>query len=102
MGVNIMFDFTVDGLADEPQTKSVLGALTSLIRDQEGLAEHEVGMGWSVENGRYWISGETDYPIGISRFYAWRPHFEAAFQDRVHALAPTATTTINWQYPDDD
>ncbi|MER6308164.1 hypothetical protein ACWCXK_03465 [Streptomyces sp. NPDC001739] len=101
MGVNIMLDFEVHGLADEAQTKSVLRGLVELIR-AEGLQEHEVGLGWSVEGGRHWISGETDYPIGISRFHTWRPHFEAAFRERIQALAPAATAAINWRYPDDD
>ncbi|MEU0629997.1 hypothetical protein [Streptomyces sp. NPDC005989] len=96
MGVDIMFNFEVHGLADEAQAKSVLSTLAELVIE-EGLQEHEVGMGWSVEDGQHWISGETDYPIGISRFYAWRPHFEAAFRERVHALVPTATAALNWQ-----
>ncbi|MFD3923186.1 hypothetical protein [Streptomyces sp. NPDC058595] len=101
MGVNVMLDFEVHGLADEAQARSVLSTLAELIRE-EGLQEHEVGLGWSVEEGRHWISGETDHPIGVSRFYAWRPHFETAFRERVHTLAPAATASINWQYPDDD
>ncbi len=101
MGVNIMFDFEVHGLADEAQTRSVVSALAALI-DEHGMQEHEVGLGWSVEDGRHSISGETDYPIGVSRFYLWRPQFEAAVRERVHALAPAAVASINWRYPDTD
>jgi hypothetical protein len=101
MGVNIMFSFEVAGLADEAQTRSVLDSLAELVAE-EGLRDHEVGMGWSLQDGRHRITGETDYPIGISRFYAWRPHFEAAFHERVRALAPAATASIDWRYPDDD
>jgi hypothetical protein len=100
MGVNVMLDFEVRGLADEAQARSVVTALAELIRD-EGLAD-EVGLGWSVEDGQHWISGETDHPVGISRFHTWRPHFEASFHQRVHTLAPAATASINWQYPDND
>ena len=101
MGVNVMFDFEVHGLADEAQTRSVLGGLVELVRG-EGLEDHEVGMGWSVTDGRHRISGETDHPIGISRFYAWRPYFETAFCERVRELAPEAEASINWRYPDDE
>ncbi|MFD0338738.1 hypothetical protein ACFVH0_08560 [Streptomyces sp. NPDC127117] len=101
MGVNIMFNFEVTGLADEAQTRSVLSALAELVAE-EGLQEHEVALGWSLQDGQHWIAGETDHPIGISRFYAWRPHFEAAFHERVRALAPAATASVNWQYPDED
>ncbi len=95
-----MLDFEVRGLADEAQATSVVNALAELIRD-EGL-EDEVGVGWSVADGQHWISGETDHPVGISRFHAWRPHFEASLHQRIHTLAPAATTSINWQYPAND
>lgn len=96
-----MLDFEVHGLAGEEQVKSVVGALANLVREEDFQA-HEVGLGWSVQDGRYWISGETDYPVGVSRFHAWRPLFEAALRERVRALAPAATASINWRYPDDD
>ncbi|MFD0294944.1 hypothetical protein ACFWJS_27675 [Streptomyces sp. NPDC127061] len=101
MGVNIMFDFEVAGLADEAQTESVLSALAELLAE-EGLRDHEVALGWSIQDGRHWINGETDYPIGISRFYAWRPHFEGALQERVRTVAPAATASINWRYMDEN
>lgn len=101
MGVNVMFNLEVRGLADEAQTKAVLDSLVELIAS-EGLTDQGVGLGWSVEDGKHWISGETDFPIGISRMYAWRPRFETDFRERVLALAPAATATINWRYPDEE
>ena len=97
-----MFDFEVHGLADEAQAKAVVSAFDELIRVGEGLEPHEVGLGWSVEDGRYWVSGETDYPIRVVRSRYWRPHFEAVLRAGVEATAPGATFTINWRYPDDD
>ncbi|WP_310717642.1 hypothetical protein [Streptomyces lydicus] len=101
MGVNVMFDFEVHGLAGEEEATSVVRALAGLVRE-EGFQAHEVGVGWSVQDGRYWISGETDHPVGVSRFHSWRPRFEAVLQERVRALAPAAAASINWRYPDDD
>ncbi|MGW2181219.1 hypothetical protein ACWCXX_24595 [Streptomyces sp. NPDC001732] len=95
MGVNIMFNFEVHGLADEAETKTVLDAIAELI-SEEGFQDHEVGMGWSVIDGRHFITGETDYPVGISSFYAWRPRFETDFHERIRTLAPATTASINW------
>ncbi|WP_405793935.1 hypothetical protein [Streptomyces sp. NBC_01506] len=100
MGVNIMFAFGVEELADEAETESVANALTDLVRE-EGFQEHEVGVRWDLADGRHWVAGQTDYPIGISRFYAWRPRFEAAIQERVYAVAPSAKAGITFWYPDE-
>lgn len=97
-----MLDFEVNGLADEAQTVAVLHALTTFLREEERLEQHEVGVGRSVENGRHRISGETDHPIAIARMAVWRPHFETSVRDRVHAIAPAAVATVNWRYPDGD
>ncbi|MFF3395541.1 hypothetical protein ACFYW1_31980 [Streptomyces sp. NPDC002669] len=95
MGVNVMFDFAVHGLADEAETRTVLDSIADLVTE-EGFQDHEVAMGWSVIDGQYFITGETDYPVGIRSFYAMRPRFETGFRERVHALAPAATHSINW------
>lgn len=100
MGVNIMVAFEVEELADEAETESVANALVELIRE-EGLREHEVGVRWDVKDGQHWVAGQSDYPIGISRFSAWRPRFEAAFQERVRSVAPSARASIVWWYPDE-
>ncbi|MCX4394160.1 hypothetical protein OOK39_26250 [Streptomyces sp. NBC_00264] len=52
MGVNIMFNFEVAGLADEAQTESVLSTLAELLAE-EGLRDHEVALGWSIQDGRH-------------------------------------------------
>ncbi|MBF6175256.1 hypothetical protein [Nocardia blacklockiae] len=100
MGVNVKFWFEVRGLSGEEEAKGVTEALAELVKGED--LEDEVGLGWSVEEGVYWVSGETDYPVGIARFYAWRPRFEDDFQGRVRAVAPGAVATINWEYPDEE
>lgn len=100
MGVNIMMVFGVDELADEAEAESVANALIELVRE-EGFAEHEVGVRWDVEDGNHWVAGQSEYPIGISRFHAWRPRFEAAVQERVRAVAPSAEPSVTWWYPDE-
>jgi hypothetical protein len=100
MSVNVMLSFMVTNIADEAQAKSVTDVLDALVRDEN--LHGQVGLGWSFDRGVYFVSGETDYPVGISRFYLWRPHFESAFKERVTDAAPAAAVEISWDYPDED
>ncbi|MET9555838.1 hypothetical protein [Streptomyces sp. NPDC006645] len=95
MGVNIMLVIGVEELADEAEAVSVANALTDLVRE-EGFEEHELGVRWGVEDGKHWVAGQTDHPVGMTRFYAWRPRFEVTLQERVHAVAPSAKAGFSW------
>ncbi|MEU3461254.1 hypothetical protein ABZ721_15065 [Streptomyces sp. NPDC006733] len=100
MSVNVLLSFTVTGLTDEAQARAVVSTLAELMRDER--IEDEVGLGWSLEDGRYFVTGETDYPLCVSRFYRWRPEFESSFHRRVVEVAPEAVKAVAWGYPDED
>lgn len=101
MSVNIMFSFMITNIADEAQAKSVTQVLDAYIRE-ENLEKHEVGLGWAFDEGVYFVSGETDYPLSISRAYLWRPMFERTVKERVADVAPAAVVEFSWRYPDEE
>jgi hypothetical protein len=100
MSVNVMFSLIVTNIASEAQAKLVTESLYALVRDED--LQDEVGLGWVFDEGVYFVSGETDYPVRFSRFYLWRPIFESAVKGRVADIAPAAVVKLSWHYPDED
>lgn len=100
MSVNIELGFTVTGLADEAQAKDVARAIGELL-DAEGI-EDQVGYGVVLDKGEYLVTGESEFALIITRFYAWGPTFETAFARTVAEVAPTAQAAVEWGYPDED
>ncbi|WP_327260335.1 hypothetical protein OG444_01595 [Streptomyces sp. NBC_01232] len=101
MSVNIDLAFTVTGVADEPQAWAIVRALQELMYEED--IANQVTIGVAVDDdGSYFVSGESDFPLGISRFYLWQPHFEGVFGVTVGAVAAGAKPEIRWGYPDEE
>ncbi|AXE26605.1 hypothetical protein C0216_27025 [Streptomyces globosus] len=101
MSVNIDLAFAVTGLADRRQAEDVVRAVQELLYDES--LENQVSHGWSVDDaGAFFVSGESDHPLGITRFYLWQPHFEGLFAATVAGVAPAAAHEIRWGYPDEE
>jgi hypothetical protein len=47
------------------------------------------------------LTGDTPYPLIISRFYAWHEEFEADLTAAVTAVAPSAHVELAWDFPDE-
>ncbi|MEU9234071.1 hypothetical protein [Streptomyces subrutilus] len=101
MSVNIDLAFTVTGVTGEPQAREIVRALQELMRDES--LENQVSLGFAVDDdGSFFVSGESDFPLGISRFYLWQPHFEGLFTAIIAEMAPGAKPEIRWGYPDEE
>ena len=98
MSVNIDLTFTVTGLTGEAQTKAVAGAIEELLRDER--IDDQVSSRWTLKDGHFLVSGETDFSLSISRFYLWGPEFESSFESTVSGVAPEAKSVVTWGYPD--
>ncbi|OLZ59488.1 hypothetical protein AVW11_26320 [Streptomyces amritsarensis] len=101
MSVNIDLAFTVTGVADEPQARELVGALEELMRDESlgGYVAIRVGVD---DEGSFLVSGKNRFPLGISRFHLWQPHFEGLFAMTVADVAAAASPEITWGYPDEE
>ncbi|MEU6314339.1 hypothetical protein [Streptomyces sp. NPDC047014] len=101
MSVNIDLAFTVTGVADDPQGLRIVSALQELM-DEEHIGL-QVGIGVARDDdGALFVSGTSDFPLCVSRFYLWRPHFEKRFQDTVEEAAAGVVGRIEWGYPDEE
>ncbi|MFA7763578.1 hypothetical protein ACGFNX_29690 [Streptomyces sp. NPDC048723] len=101
MSVNIDLAFTVTRVADEPQAWAIVRALQELMYEED-IAD-QVTIGVAVDDGgSYFVSGDSDFPLGISRFYLWQPHFEGVFASTVAAVAAGAEPEVRWGYPDEE
>ncbi|MER6448069.1 hypothetical protein [Streptomyces venezuelae] len=101
MSVNIDLAFTVTGVSGEPQAWAVVRALQELMYEED--VANQVSIGVAVDDdGSYFVSGESDFPLSISRFYLWRPQFEGAFAATVGAVAAGAEPKVDWGYPDEE
>ncbi|MFJ1565829.1 hypothetical protein [Streptomyces erythrochromogenes] len=100
MSVNIDLEFTVTGVADEPQAREIAGALEELAREEsvDGYIRITVGVG---EDGACLVSGKSRFPLSISGFHRWQPHFEGLFAMTVAEVAADARPEISWGYPDE-
>ena len=47
------------------------------------------------------LTGDTPYPLIISRFYAWHEGFEADLRAAVATAAPDAQVDLAWDFPDE-
>lgn len=81
MSVNIDLAFTVTGLAGEPQAREIVGALEELMRDEsiDGYVRITLDVG---ADGACLVSGKSRYPLSISGFHRWQPHFEGSSPSR--------------------
>ncbi|OEJ30444.1 hypothetical protein [Streptomyces subrutilus] len=101
MSVNIDLAFTVTGVTGEPQAQEIVRALQELMRDES--MDNQVSIGIAVDDdGSFFVSGDSDFPLGISRFYLWQPHFEGLFAATVAEVAADAKPEIRWGYPDEE
>ncbi|MFB6823314.1 hypothetical protein ACFCXA_17210 [Streptomyces virginiae] len=101
MSVNIDLAFTVTGVADEPQAWAIVRALQELMHEEDIAAQVTIGVAVD-DDGSYFVSGDSDFPLGISRFYLWRPHFEGVFAVTVAEVAAGTVPEIRWGYPDEE
>ncbi|MFJ9550158.1 hypothetical protein [Streptomyces erythrochromogenes] len=101
MSVNIDLAFTVTGVAGEPQAREIVGALEELMRDEsiDGYVRITLDVG---EDGACLVSGKSRFPLSISGFHRWQPHFEGLFAFTVAEVAAAARTEIDWGYPDEE
>ncbi|MEW2418908.1 hypothetical protein AB0953_35305 [Streptomyces sp. NPDC046866] len=101
MSVNIDLAFDVTGVADEPQAWAVVRALTELMHEES--IENQVSLGVAMDDdGAYFVSGESDFPLCVSRSYLWRPAFEKSFAATVAEVAPDAVPAVRWGFPDEE
>ncbi|MFF5449611.1 hypothetical protein [Streptomyces sp. NPDC012888] len=100
MSVNIELHFTVSGIAVEAQAQEVEREIRELLRD-EGI-ENQVGFGVVAEDGAFLVTGESQWPLIITRFYLWQPKFEKYFDMAVKEAAPDAKVALVWGYPDEE
>ncbi|GAA2624970.1 hypothetical protein GCM10010425_21300 [Streptomyces spororaveus] len=99
--MNIDLAFTVTRVADEPQAWAIVRALQELMHEED--IANQVTIGVAVDDdGSYFVSGDSDFPLGISRFYLWQPHFEGVFAATVAEVAAGAAPEIRWGYPDEE
>ncbi|MFJ2747614.1 MULTISPECIES: hypothetical protein [unclassified Streptomyces] len=101
MSVNIDLAFTVTGAADEPQAWHIVRALQQLMYEEDIAGQVTIGVAVD-DDGAFFVSGESDFPLGISRFYLWQPHFEGLFAATVAEVAAGARPEIRWGYPDEE
>ncbi|MEV7558363.1 hypothetical protein [Streptomyces sp. NPDC089795] len=101
MSVNIDLAFTVTTVADEPQAWAIVRALQLLMYEEHIAAQVTIGVAVG-DDGTYFVSGESDIPLCVSRFYLWRPHFEGVFAATVAEVAAGAEPKIDWGYPDEE
>ncbi|ARE78532.1 hypothetical protein ACFVZ8_06300 [Streptomyces sp. NPDC059558] len=101
MSVNIDLAFTVTGVADEPQAWHIVRALQQLMYEEDIAGQVTIGVAVD-DDGAFFVSGESDFPLGISRFYLWQPHFEGLFAATVAEVAAGARPEIRWGYPDEE
>ncbi|MFJ8585815.1 hypothetical protein ACIRD2_14300 [Streptomyces sp. NPDC093595] len=98
MSVNIAFSFTVTDLQDEQQAREVVRSLDEVMRDERIQDQVNLGVAW--DDGVAFVSGETDFPLSITRFHLWQPAFESSMKYAVDEVAPAAKLTLDWEYPD--
>ncbi|MFJ6782753.1 hypothetical protein [Streptomyces yangpuensis] len=101
MSVNIDLAFTVTGAADEPQAREIAGALEELMREEsiDGYVRITVGVD---TDGACRVLGKSRFPLSISGFHRWQPHFEGLFAMTVADVTAAARTRIDWGYPDEE
>ncbi|WP_405363166.1 hypothetical protein OG535_36960 [Kitasatospora sp. NBC_00085] len=100
MSVNIDLHLSIGNLGSREEAERVLHALVGLLRE-EGI-EDEVPIGWVEDRGEFFLTGESSYPLIITRFYRWRPMFEEAVARVVGDAAAAAKATVTWGYPDEE
>ncbi|MFC9729950.1 hypothetical protein [Streptomyces roseolus] len=100
MSVNINIHFTVSQLSDAAQAEAVAESIGELLRD-EGI-EDQISYGTACDDGVHYVSGETQFPLSITRFGRWQPEFESSFAFAVAEAAPAAKGVIEWGYPDEE
>ncbi|GAA2482963.1 hypothetical protein [Streptomyces gobitricini] len=98
MSVNITFTLTVTALKDESQAREVVRSLDEVMEDERIQDQVNLGVAW--EDGKAFVSGETDFPLSITRFHLWQPEFESHVKFAVGQVAPGAEITLDWGYPD--
>ncbi|MFI0350982.1 hypothetical protein [Actinomadura sp. 9N407] len=98
MSVNIDFNFTVTDVTDEEQAQQIVRELDEMLRDEA--IKDQVNLGVVFDEGKWFVSGETDFPLIITRFALWKPEFESTFRYCVGKVAAAAKVTIDWGYPD--
>lgn len=101
MSVNIEFDFTITGFAAVEEADRVVRALDEIMRD-ESIHDQGVGFGRAELDGETVVTGETSWPLGISRAYLWRPQFEERVTAAARGVVPDAKAVVHWRYPDED
>ncbi|RST11665.1 hypothetical protein E2C00_10270 [Streptomyces sp. WAC05374] len=99
MSVNITFTLAVTGLKDEAQAREVVRSLDEVMEDERVQDQVNLGVAWD-EDGTAFVSGETDFPLSITRFHLWQPQFESYVKFAVDEVAPEAKLTLDWGYPD--
>ncbi|MFD3871883.1 hypothetical protein [Streptomyces sp. NPDC058623] len=99
MSVNIEFSVRVSNLADEAQARAVLAELKELL-GEERIAD-QVRLAVEGEDGAWFVVGDTDFPLIVSRSYLWRPKFEESLAWYAKEAAPAATVVVDWNYPDE-
>ncbi|MFD6112423.1 hypothetical protein ACFWG0_20225 [Streptomyces yangpuensis] len=103
MSVNIDLAFTVTGVADEPQAREIVGALEELMREEsmDGYVRITVAADADAD-GACRVLGKSRFPLSISGFHRWQPHFESLFATTVADVTAAARAEIDWGYPDEE
>ncbi|MBB5911705.1 hypothetical protein BJY24_000572 [Nocardia transvalensis] len=101
MSTNVEFDFTITGFTTTERAEQVVAAVAAIM-EEENIYDQGVGVGHAVLDGEIFISGETRWPLGISRSRFWRPYFEGKVAAAAEHVEPAARTEFSWRYPDED
>ncbi|MFF3014772.1 hypothetical protein [Streptomyces sp. NPDC057939] len=100
MSVNIGFNLRVSNVVDEAQAQAIVGEIRELMRD-ESIAD-QVRVAVEKEGDGWFVEGQTDFPIIVSRSYLWCPKFEESVAWYVKEVAPSAKVVLDWNYPDEE
>ncbi|WP_063006288.1 TY-Chap domain-containing protein [Nocardia salmonicida] len=83
------------------QADAVAALFGQAVRD-EGL-HHEVALVRNNnEDGTVDVGASSPEPVSFSRFYSWRENFEERLQGQVAEVAPGATVSFEWGFPDQE
>ncbi|WP_354644228.1 hypothetical protein [Kitasatospora camelliae] len=101
MSVNINVSLSVTGLTDQPQVERVVEELRELMGEEGISREVEVSRAGGTDGDLGVVAANGPFPLSISRFSQWQPHFEGMVAFTVREVAPQARIAIDWGYPDE-
>ncbi|UGT58006.1 TY-Chap domain-containing protein [Nocardia asteroides] len=100
MSTRISVCFNAYGL--NPAQADVVSVLFGQALRNEGLQHEVVQARKNNEDGTVDVGVSSPEPVSFSRFCSWRENFEERLQGQVAQLAPGATVSFEWGFPDQE